>query len=594
MDKTAETFDFIVVGGGGGSMCAALVARACGKTALILEKTRFVGGTTARSGGAMWIPNNQFMHRDGVDDSAEKAFTYLTNVVADSDDARGSTPERRRAYIDIAPQMLDFLIGQGIKFHRYPYWPDYYDDLPGGSQTGRVVVADLFDSNELGPNKPRLRANYIPFPASLEEAMRVPLAKRTLKGVVAVLSVGLRMFTSKLRGKHFVGAGAALQGRMFKRALDVGVDIRTEAPVEALLTDGGGRVVGVRARVGGHVRSFMASDGVLVNAGGFSRNQRMRDKYIPGTRADWSIVCEGDTGEMIEEMIRIGADVAQMDEMIGNQTTHPPEQREVLPQVMCELAKPHSIVVDQSGQRYVREAQSYQQFVHEMFARHKISPAIPSWLIMDSQYVSKYMVSENLPWAAIPKAWLSSGFLKKAQSLQDLARNCGMDPAKLTASVTRFNTFARNGKDEDFHRGDRAYDRFYGDPTHKPSPTLGTIEKGPFFAYQVFPTDIGTSGGTVTDVHARVLRKDGRPIEGLYATGNSTASVMGRAYPGGGACVGPSFVWGFAAARHAMNADLRVFAQDKSGAGTRRSSADRVPQTAATVGGSLSTHHSRR
>jgi 3-oxosteroid 1-dehydrogenase len=241
-----------------------------------------------------------------------------------------------------------------------------------------------------------------------------------------------------------------------------------------------------------------------------------------------------------------------MDEMIGNQATHPPEPREVLPQVMPELAKPHSIIVDQSGERYVREAQSYQQFVHEMFSRHKIVPAIPSWLIMDSQYVSKYMVSETLPWMRIPMSWFTTGFLVKASTLEELATACAMNAQTLIAAVNRFNRFARNGKDEDFHRGDRAYDCFYGDPTHKPSATLGVIEQGPFYAYRVYPTDIGTSGGAVTDGHARVLRPNGSIIPGLYATGNSTASVMGRAYPGGGACVGPSFVWGFAAARHAL------------------------------------------
>jgi 3-oxosteroid 1-dehydrogenase len=533
----------------------------------------------------MWIPNNQFMLRDGVDDSPNKALTYLNHVVADGHDTRGSTPQRRRTYIDEAPRMLDFLLGQGIKFHRYPYWPDYYDDLPGGLECGRVVVADLFDANQLGANKQWLRANYIPFPASLEEAMKVPLAKRTLQGAMAVFRVGLRMITSKLSGKHYVGAGAALQGRMLERALKAGTAIRTEAAVEGLLTDESGRVTGVQARIDGELQSFTARQGVLINAGGFARNQRMRDKYIPGTRADWSIVCDGDTGEMLEEMMRIGADVAQMDEMIGNQATHPPEQREVLPQVMAELAKPHSIVVDQSGQRYVREAQSYQEFVHEMFKRDKIVPAIPSWLVVDSQYVSKYMVSEKLPWAQLPKSWLSSGFLIKTDSLEQMAKACAMDPGKLVASVERFNVFARNGKDEDFHRGDRAYDRFYGDPTHEPSATLGTIEKAPFYAYRVYPTDIGTSGGAVTDVHARVLREDGSVIPGLYATGNSTASVMGRAYPGGGACVGPSFVWGFVAAKHAMRTAVSGIDQaDTANRVGERTSGEELTRAAAARG----------
>jgi 3-oxosteroid 1-dehydrogenase len=552
MQQPFEAFDFIIVGSGGGSMCAALVARSLGKSVLILEKTSLVGGTTSRSGGAMWVPHNCFMIRDRIEDSPERAMTYLDHVVGDREDTRGATRERRMTYVREAPLMLEFLLQEGIKFHRYPYWPDYNDDLPGGLEHGRVVVADLFNVNELGPQKSTLRPNYIPFPASLEDAMRIPLATRTVRAKLTVAKVGMRMATSKLTGKQWIGGGAALQGRMFKRSLQVGVDIRTDAPVERLLADADGHVIGVRASVGGVKRDFLARDGVLVNAGGFARNQSMRDKYQPGTRADWSVVCSGDTGEMIQEMMGLGAAVAQMDEMVGIQVTLPPDNREIHPMVMPELFKPHSIVVDQSGERYLREAQSYQSFCHDMFARNRSVPAIHSWMIMDSQYVGKYMVSENLPWAKLPESWFETGFLVKGETLHALARACKLDPRKLVASVDRFNRFALNGKDEDFHRGDRAYDRFYADPTHKPSPTLGTIERAPFYAYRVYPGDIGTTGGVVCDVHARVLREDGSVIAGLYATGNSTASVMGRAYPGGGSCVGPSFVWGYVAAKHAL------------------------------------------
>jgi 3-oxosteroid 1-dehydrogenase len=313
-------------------------------------------------------------------------------------------------------------------------------------------------------------------------------------------------------------------------------------------------VIGVRASIAGEQRQVVARHGVLINAGGFARNQAMRDEYQPGTNAKWSVVCESDTGEMIEEMMRLGAAVAQMDEMVGIQVTLPPEEREINPMVMPEVFKPHSIVVDQSGQRYLREAQSYQSFCHDMFERNEVVPCIPSWLVMDSQYVAKYMVSENLPGAKLPQSWLDEGFVIKAGTLTELAHVCGMDPNTLAATVTRFNEFARKGKDEDFHRGERAYDGFYADPTHKPSPTLGTLERAPFYAYRFYPGDIGTTGGVVTDVCARVLKEDGTAISGLYATGNSTASVMGRAYPGGGSCVGPSFFWGYIAARHAMSA----------------------------------------
>jgi 3-oxosteroid 1-dehydrogenase len=584
MDAAAETFDYIIIGSGGGSMCAALVVRSMGKSALILEKTSLFGGTTARSGGVMWIPNNSLMAADGLAESPEKALLYLDHVVGDHDDAPGATRARRMAYVAEAPRMLDFLIEQGIKLHRYPYWPDYYDDYPGGLEQGRAVIADLFDANELGPAKAQLRPNYVPAPAKPEEVMRIPLARTTWAGKVAQLKIGLRMLTSKLTGRHWVTFGAALQGRMFQAALRVGVDMRTNTPVERLVTDSTGRITGVVARIDGAPRTFGARFGVLVNAGGFARNQAMRDQYQPGSSAAWSNTCEGDTGEMILEMMRVGAAVGQMDAIAGQQVAIPPEKREVLPMVQPELAKPHSIVVDQSGVRYIREAQSYMSFCQEMFARDKIVPAVPSWAVFDEQYMSKYMVAETLPGSKKPQSWYDSGFLIEADTLRELATLCKMDPDKLASSVTRFNELARKGKDEDLHRGDRAYDRFLGDRAHGPSPTLGTIEKGPFYAYRVYPGDIGTFGGVVTDVNARVLREDGSAIPGLYATGTSTAAVMGRTYPGPGCSVGPSFVWGYVAAKHAMSATGEISeAGGERGYVThmsRGSAARNVPNTA--------------
>jgi 3-oxosteroid 1-dehydrogenase len=210
------------------------------------------------------------------------------------------------------------------------------------------------------------------------------------------------------------------------------------------------------------------------------------------------------------------------------------------------------MVVDQSGERYLNENQSYMSFCQTMLARNKTVSAVPSWLIFDSTYTSKYMVAGTLPGTKKPQSWLDEGWLKKADTIEKLARLCAMDPAKLTAQVERFNGFARKGVDEDFDRSGSAYNRFLGDRGHSPSPSLGTIEKGPFYAYQFYPGDVGTYGGVITDTEARVLREDGSVIPGLYATGISTASVMGRAYPGAGASVGPSFVWGYIAARHAM------------------------------------------
>lgn len=553
MESAEETFDFVIVGSGGGSMCAALVVKGMGMEPLILEKTDLFGGTTAKSGGIMWIPNNRFMAEDGVEDSTEQAMTYLDNVVGDHNDTPGATRERRFTYITQAPRMIDFLVEQGIKLRRHPYWPDYYSSMPGAVEEGRAVFAELFDASALGKARHKLRPNFVPVPVKSEEMWELPLFKTTWLGKLTMAKVALRMAAAKLTGKHWVGSGAALQGRMFQKALEAGVDMRTNAGVERLLTDASGRVTGVFARIDGKERTIAARHGVLINAGGFARNQAMRDKYQPGTSAEWTATCPGDTGEMIQDMMRLGAAVAQMDEMVGNQAAFPPENADGIALVVSEIAKPHSMVIDQSGERYLNENQSYMSFCQQMLARNKTVPAVPSWLVFDSQYARKYMVAGTMPGSKKPASWFDRGWLRKGETIEDLAGQIGVEPAKLRASADRFNAFARKGVDEDFNRGGRAYDRFLGDKGHSPSPSMGTIEKGPFYAYQFYPGDVGTYGGVITDVNARVLREDGSVIPGLYATGISTASVMGRAYPGAGASVGPSFVWGYVAARHATS-----------------------------------------
>jgi 3-oxosteroid 1-dehydrogenase len=550
-----EVFDFVVAGSGGGSMCAALVLRSAGKSVLILEKTPLVGGTTARSGGVMWIPNNPFMKRDGIEDSFEKAKTYLDGVVGDHNDTPGATRERRDTYLTQAPRMVAFLLDQGVKLNRVSAWPDYYDERPGGSVPGRTVVAELFNAGELGPWEAKLRPNFMKIPASLEEAFELPYLKRSWTAKYVILKVVLRSIAAKLTGKRWVSAGAALQGRMLQAALGAGVEIRTEAPVQALIAEAGA-VTGVATVKDGRPWHVGARLGVLVNAGGFARNQAMRDRYQPGTSVNWTNAGPGDTGEMIEEMMRHGAAIAQMEEMVGYQSTFPPgsEDADVKPGVQAMTASPHAILVDQGGQRYMNEGGSYMAYCQGMLARNRTVPAVPSWAIFDSQHIRKYMVAGTMPGAEKPQSWFDQGYLARADTIAGLAEALKVDPAVLWATVDRFNGFVAKNRDEDFHRGERAYDHWLGDPFHEPSQTLGAIDQAPFYAIPVYPGDVGTYGGVVTDQHARVLREDGSVIRGLYATGVSTASVMGRNYPGAGSSVGPSFVWGFVAAEHAVNA----------------------------------------
>jgi len=451
--------------------------------------------------------------------------------------------------------MLDFLIGKGLKFSRITHWPDYYDEAPGGSVPGRTVVADLFDANELGEHKALLRPNFLTLPVSLEDALKLPHVKKSWAAKKALLRMGLRALVSRLTGKSYVTAGAALQGRMMKAALEAGVDLRVNAPVSELVVEDG-RVIGVVTQQHGKPWRIGARLGVLVNAGGFALNQAMRDRYMPGTSIHHTSVAEGDTGEMIQEMMRHGAAIAQMDSYVGSQLSLPPgsEAWPIKPGAQGLTAAPHAILVDQSGVRYMNEAGSYTEYCRNMVERNREVPAVPSWAVFDNRVMKNVMIAGTMPGSKKPAEWTEQGFLHTAETIEALAQSLKMDPAVLRGTVDRFNGFVERNQDADFRRGERAYDRWLGDPFHKPNETLGAISEGPFHAVPIIPGDVGTLGGVVTDDKARVLREDGTPIAGLYATGVSAASVMGRTSPGSGVNVGPSFVWGYVAANDAISA----------------------------------------
>lgn len=547
-----ETCDFIVIGSGAGSFCAALALRAAGKRVLVLEKSELVGGTTAMSGGVMWIPNNRFMKEAGVPDSREQAIAYLdaaVGVLADaSPDMPGASRERRAAFVDAAPKMIDFLVEQGIKLRRIPSYPDHYS-VAGESVPGRTVVSELFDIKQLGEWKAKLRPGFLPLPANLDEAMQLPLMKRDKAAKKVLLRILGRALKDKLTGKQRATAGQALQGQMLNAALKAGVDIRLQSTVSELIVDDG-RVTGVIC----NGQPIAATLGVLINAGGFARNQRMLDQYQPGVKSEWTSVIAEDMGEMIEAGQRAGAAVAQMDQRIGMQITLPPGDHRVKPNL--DTSKPHCIVVDGSGVRYMRESGAPSDICRKMLERNKTVPAIPSLMIMDSRYINTYMLAGSMAGPKKPQAWFDSKMLRKADTIEALAVDCGIDATTLQATIDRYNEQAQRGVDEDFQRGANSFDEWSGDPLKTDAKTLGSIAQGPFYAMQMFPGDVSTFGGLVCDVQARVLRADGSAIAGLYATGTSTASVMGAVEGGPGGSIGPTMTWAWLAARHALQAGV--------------------------------------
>lgn len=546
-----QEVDLVIVGSGAGAVTAALRARKWGKRALIVEKAELFGGSTALSGGVTWIPNAAPLLRAGVDDSIEKGRAYLDACAGPY--APGTTRERREAYLGKGPEMISFLESEGMEFAYLDGFSDYHEgEYPGGLARGRSLGGKLFALNRLGDWLPKMRraSGIQEIPATVPEIGQLVLSGRTWKSRLTFVKVGWRMIQRKL-GRLLVAAGASLQGRLFLLAKNAGQEIWLGSPLTDLIREDG-RVVGVVVRQNGRDRRVRARHGVLLDAGGFARNPEMRANMSRVPHSQWTVANEGDTGEVLKMATDLGADTAMTQEAWWIPASFLPDGS-IQWHNPIDMGKPHAIVVDQGGSRYVNESTSYVTVGLAMFERDKTVPAVPSWFIVESRHRDRYRMG-IAPAGKTPEDWITSGYMKRADTIEDLARQCDIPPEQLRATIDRFNGFAEAGHDGDFGKGESAYNRVWGDPTNKPNPSLGKIEIGPFYAVKVFPADVGTCGGLVADEYARVLDKDGRPIPGLYAAGNITASVMGPSYPGAGASIGASMVFSYIAADHALQA----------------------------------------
>lgn len=547
-----QTVDILVVGSGSGGLVAALAARAEGLETLLIEKSEYAGGTTAYSHGAIWLPNNPLMREAGLDDSVEDALSYMRSVVGDQGPA--TSHERQEAYVRGGESLVQFLRAEGVPLRLVTDYPDYYAETVGSRKAGRIVATPLLDARLLGAwqHLPRPRT---PLPAgvvldSIEQFRSLLAVGRSWAARLQVTRIALRSWAMRARGVVPLVLGQSYIGHLLVAAQKRKVAISTGTALRELVIEDG-RVVGALLGQSGRPLRVRARLGVVLSAGGFARNLALRERSGPyPASTDWTAVIEGDTGDALLAATAVGAATSNLDAAYWLPGLKDANGKCAV--FIAERALPHSIIVDSSGSRFANEAKSYMELGNDQYARHATVPAIPAYLILDARHRRRYALGDVLP-GVPPRAWLKSGHLKKASSLRDLAIACGIDPDGLTTTVGRFNELARRGVDEDYGRGSNAYDLVYADPTHQPNASLGTIEEGPFYAAQMYPTDVGMAGGLLTNASAEVIGVDGRPIEGLYACGTTAASCMGDMYPGGGISIGQSSVFGLIAARHAAS-----------------------------------------
>ncbi len=554
-----DEYDLVALGAGVGGMTAALVSAIEGMRTLLIEKSDQVGGTTARSSGTVWIPNNPEQRRLGMTGDADAALAYLDALV-------GGRADRalREAFIAAGPEMLEYLGKHtDVGFQVYRRQPDYRQELPGATEWGRALEPLAFDGRTLGGDFDRVR-----WP--LPELMLFGRMMVTRGEVARLLRIG-RSWDSLLLGARLVGRyildrrrykrgtrlvlGNALSARLFKNLLDRRVAVWFNSRTTRLISEGG-RACGLVVERGGSTVRVRAARGIVLAGGGFPASPELRERYFPKPVAQYTSAFEGCVGETLLLAQGIGASLGPLGE--DNALWFPSSiaarkdgSTAVYPHIVLDRGKPGLVAVNSAGRRFVNEAVSYHEFTRAMYRSHREVPSIPAVLVCDRRFVWKYGLGMIRPLTPVLKRFIDSGYLHVADSVEGLARKIGVDATGLLATIRAHNEFARTGVDADFRKGSNAYDRGNGDPEHSPNPCLGPIESPPYCAVAVFPTPLGTSLGLRTNVHAQVLDGSGQPIAGLYASGNDMHSVMGGEYPGAGSQLGLGMTFGYLAARRA-------------------------------------------
>jgi 3-oxosteroid 1-dehydrogenase len=562
-DKFDVEVDVLVVGSGAAGMTAALTAKAAGLDTLLVEKSDVFGGTTAISGGGIWAPNAPEIVRRGSGDSPEEVIGYLEAITEGR-----VAPARLERFVREVPRMLGFLENQSkeLRFDWKPRYPDYHPNVPGGSAVGRSVNADRIDLRKLGDDEHFLRSpgTIYAMPKGMwitsNELEDFYAMRWSWRGKLMLLRLLGRVVRTRLTGERIVAIGQSLVARLRLALREAGVPLWLQSPMRRLITDANGRVVGAEVERAGDVLRVKAKGGVILATGGFDHNLDMRMGYEPVIDQDWSMGCPELMGDGIRAGQELGAAVDLMDDAWWMPGISWAKSSGELAMLLAERMIPGQIIVNGDGKRFVNEASPYNDFCHAVIAGQRTGVQhIPAWMIIDDASWRQYVVGGHLPLPkmpapvptgpSIPQKWLDADIVKVATTWQEMAEKIGVPGDALVATVERFNGFAREAVDGDFHRGESAYDNYYGDP-RLPNPNLREMTSPPFYAFRLYPGDLGTKGGLVTDEDARVLREDGSVIVGLYASGNTSAAVMGRSYAGPGSTIAPAMTFGYVAANH--------------------------------------------